>query len=354
MRRTFAALQLVVAAAATHEARPDQLRSDGSCVYPGVCTAPPAKYTKVLPVRPHQQWNINGGFCGAMSVQTSAMSYGAWISQDLVRKANTHGEGHGNAKEGFEVLPTNVAETARNLKLTYDEWDYNSTKPQADRYKAWLKKHLVQGHPVVWFIMCKGDSHVPYPGSNPNGGHFDHIEAVYGIGSNHSLDDLTVYDDDWLLHGSDQDLNYYYRTFASLVDTPAMQGNCKNAQAGVGRNEMYPCVDSQVDYGLAVTGMSVKGSLPVSLDVNIQSEPDVRVGMPPKAIKGTVTVSGLQAGKTYTIYRYGSTAKVPASAPFAGADHTHSFTASGASYKYADPNTFMSNSATYYVASEGS
>ena len=51
----------------------------------------------------------------------------------------------------------------RNLKLHFDEWDYNGTKPQSTKYKQWLKAHLVQGHPVVWFVMCKGDDACPYP-----------------------------------------------------------------------------------------------------------------------------------------------------------------------------------------------
>merc|ERR1712151_1281931 len=100
----------------------------GGCVPPGTCTAPAAAYKVVLPISPRQQWNINGGFCGALSVQVAAMGFGAWISQDLVRKANTHGEGHGDARLGYEVLPSNVYETAKGLKLTADEWDYNSTK----------------------------------------------------------------------------------------------------------------------------------------------------------------------------------------------------------------------------------
>jgi hypothetical protein len=60
-----------------------------------VCVAPATKYSNVLPgVTPRQQWNINGGFCGAVSFQALHLAYGAWISQDLVRKANTHGSGH--------------------------------------------------------------------------------------------------------------------------------------------------------------------------------------------------------------------------------------------------------------------
>ena len=71
----------------------------------------------------------------------------------------------------------NVAYTSKQLRLSHTEWDYTSPKPQVDGYKAYLKAELAAGHPVVFFPMCKGDSHIPYPGSGPNGGKFDHVEV---------------------------------------------------------------------------------------------------------------------------------------------------------------------------------
>lgn len=69
---------------------------------------------------------------------------------------------------------------------------------------------------------------------------------MYGIFSNHSLDDPTAYPDDVVLHTADQDCFPYYRRMGTLEDTPAMDGNCKIARAGWGKNEMYPCIDSHV------------------------------------------------------------------------------------------------------------
>ena len=52
------------------------------------------------------------GFCGAFSVQQGALSAGAWVSQDKVRKANRASSGphnmHGDTTVGFEVMPSNV------------------------------------------------------------------------------------------------------------------------------------------------------------------------------------------------------------------------------------------------------
>eukprot|EP00037_Helgoeca_nana_P015251 m.142598 g.142598 ORF g.142598 m.142598 type:complete len:369 (-) comp22933_c0_seq1:61-1167(-) len=318
------------------------------CVEPGICVAPQTKYSVVLPVTPRQQWNIEGGFCGAMSVQTAHLAFGAWISQDLVRKANTHGVGHCEPGNGCELEPTNIGQTAQNLKLDYDVFDHSQPKPQAAAYKSWMKAHLVKGHPVVWLVMTKGEDACPYAGACPDGGAFSHIEPVWGIFSDHPLNDTTVYDDDWVLHSSDQDLQHYYRKFSSIVDTTAMDGNCAKAQDGFGKNEMYPCINDQVDYGLAINGINGSG-LPTSLAVDSQDEPDTRMGQRAIEMRGTVTVSSLIVGKGYTIYRYTGTEELPT-------DGSHdtpsavklSFTAGNTTHVYEDPIKISSHSATYY------
>lgn len=72
-----------------------------------------------------QYRNINGGFCGAFSIQQSTLAFGGWISQDLIRKANKDQPGpkfmHGDDELGYEVVPSNVAYTAQHLRLAYDE-----------------------------------------------------------------------------------------------------------------------------------------------------------------------------------------------------------------------------------------
>lgn len=230
--------------------------------------------------RPRVQWNINGGFCGSFSLQTVMMTRGAWVSEDLVRKTNIGAPcfGHGNGPNsticnsvndsdcissgplGCEVGPENYAQTCKGLRLDCDIWDYTQPKPQANAYKHWLKSHLVTGTPVVWVPMLKGASNTPYGSrSCPGGGHFNHHEPVLGIGSNRSLNDTTVYDDDWLVHLSDEDeheLVTYYRTFGSLEDGFEMQGNCKHSDAK--RPCAYPCFYDQVTYGIAVKGFSPK------------------------------------------------------------------------------------------------
>ena len=176
MKYTWLAV-VVVEVGALHEWSVDLLQQQqqqqqqqstpGVCVPPGQCEPPTTKYSKIVGgIAPGQQWNINGGFCGAFSVQHAALGAGAWISQDLVRKANRHHSGlhfmHGDRVHGYEVMPSNVAATAAALKLSFEEWDHRQPKPQATAYKRWLKKMLAAGNPVVWFPMCKGDLHMCY------------------------------------------------------------------------------------------------------------------------------------------------------------------------------------------------
>ena len=296
-------------------------------------------------------------------VQQAALSAGAWISQDYVRKANAAFEGpfvmHGNTRLGYEVMPDNVALTVKTLRLSYEEWDYTSKAPQSESYLLWLKKHLAKGSPVVFFPICKGDDHECYAtsedptGACPNHGSTDHVEVMYGLFSKHDLSNIDkVYDSDVIVHTSDQDLHPYYRTLKSLPDTLELQGNCKSAQPGFGKNEMYPCIDSNVTYGVAVSGLDFTSSLPkVSLVVNIDHEPNVRQFQKPVEISGNVTVSGLTEGTSYVLYRYDGTENVPKSVDELNstASFSYPFVADSAIETLAVPDTFSSHSATYFI-----
>ena len=219
--------------------------------------------------------------------------------------------------------------------------------------------------------LCKGDPHRCYPLSCPGGGKVDHVEPIFGIFSNHSLDDPTVYDDDVILHASDQDLEPYYREMRTLEDTAAMEGNCADAQPGFGKNEMYPCVDQNVTYGMAITGLNISSSssssssnsvsfLPVSLDVSGltgEYEPDVRTGEAPVALTATLSIGpGVADEDVVTLYRYGSTADLPGDDSDLAATAEKVATLKGADadadgvLTFTDVDTFQSDSAAYFVA----
>jgi len=294
--------------------------------------------------------------CGSLSLQVMLMGHGAWVSEDLVRKANIGAKcaGHGASADGCEVGPENYAETAEGLRLRYDVWDFlGQPQPQAKAFKAWMKSHLAKREPVMWAPMEQGEyPHQPYgPSSTPGGGAFDHHEPIIGIGSNHDLSDPTVYDDDWLLHFSAQDLMPYYRNFSSLEDGLRMTGNCKEAGTGYPDREAYPCFYEQVAYGLATKGFALDvPTLPVHIDVDRQSEPNIRNREKAVDMHATVTVQNLEAGKSYVLYRYSGFNAFPASDFEQGYEHKTSFTAENESWMYEDPEPFLSSGATYYIA----
>jgi len=326
-------------------------------IYPEISKAPQTKYSKVLPVKGRFQWDESGGFCGSLSIQTMALTHGAWISQDKVRIANRGGLcfGHTDVGGGCEVGPENYGLTARNLKLDFEEWDYSQPAPQAPAFKKWIKSHLVKGSPVMWAPLLKDDKHTLYGRvSVPGNGHFDHHEPIIGIGSNHDLSDPEVYDDDWLVHYSDYDLQPCYRNFSTLEDGPKLEGNCKNVRPGKG--VMYPCFYEEVTYGLAIKGLSMFGvdERPrVHLEVDRPDEPRVRLGYPVAFLRGTVTVKGLTPGRHYVLYRFNSTEALPDGAIIDLLDmrfeRRYRFHAKDETYHFEDPALIRSDSATYYM-----
>eukprot|EP01059_Diplonema_ambulator_P012799 TRINITY_DN23270_c0_g1_i1.p1 TRINITY_DN23270_c0_g1~~TRINITY_DN23270_c0_g1_i1.p1 ORF type:complete len:138 (+),score=54.41 TRINITY_DN23270_c0_g1_i1:172-585(+) len=131
-----------------------------------------------------------------------------------------------------------------------------------------------------------------------------------------------------------------------------MDGNCKNAgTVPGGPNEAYPCIYSQVDYGYAITGNvdPLNVTYPAVLSVDNWKEPNVSEGARAEPVKGTLTMSKLVAGKSYIVYRYNGKENVPRDSNFArNFEHSYTFTASGTTHTFDDPNTFMSNTATFY------
>merc|ERR1712048_1142983 len=170
-------------------------------------------------------------------------------------------------------------------------------------YFKWLKEQLVSGNQVVWFIMWDGEKYPIYHLQAPDGV-YGHVEPVIGIQSNHPLTDLTVYDDDVVVHYNDAGTTTYYKTFESLP------GNWSGKVGDPGRCQKRSDIHGQCigpySFGWAVQGfLDEREGLPLSLHIEPSlSEPDTRTGSSPNQIKGTLTVEGLSAGTKYDIYRW--------------------------------------------------
>ena len=286
---------------------------------------------------PRIQWDDAGGYCGSMSIQEVALGKGVWLSQQKVRDNAAPGGGHDS-----EILATNVEDALRKLKFDFEAFDYKTLPtPQADAYRKWLKRMLVAGHGVFWMIMLEGGHYPVYPGLPY--GFYSHVEPVYGIMTDHPLDDENWYADDYIVHSTDASLQSYYRRFDSL---PAGVNADNTSECGGGYLG-YPCIYEMYGFGYAIKGPADGKAGPnVALTVDSSSEPDTRSGAKPSELHGTLFVSGLTVGKGYNIFRFDSVAD-------AYEDYTkpyHGFVASNTTYSWTDRKTLLSSSATYYRA----
>merc|ERR1719230_1964899 len=131
----------------------------------GLCEKPERKYEWIADIQPGYQWNDAGGYCGSWAVQRATLGKGAWISQQQVRDHTSPGGGHDN-----EILSTNIEEALKNLKISFEGFDYlHEPLPQQDAYAKWLKKQLVAGNAVAWMILWSGQSY-PIYGLKPPAG----------------------------------------------------------------------------------------------------------------------------------------------------------------------------------------
>jgi len=336
------------------------LASASTCVFPGTCSPPDAGDYPFVGGRkyavPRRQWGDSGGFCGALSIQVIGMSYGVYHSQDVIRKQAPVADppGHGNPTEGYEILHSNVEGALQNLHFDYTSWDWeNEPKPQGQAYLSWLKKQLVEGSGVVQFVLCKGDGHNSYgPLTDPVP--YDHVEPFFKIYSRSPLNSTEVNADDIVVHGSDyspdgEDNFGYFRSFDSLLDDKRMEGNCRDAGDGYGKNEMYPCLYNELTYGTSITGVSGSSAddVPVAILVNSTEEADIRENASPEPYEAKVIVDGDDASAKYSVFRFDGLDSFPSAGD--DWDETASFVYTGLpSGTFTDPNNFLSNTSVMY------
>ncbi|KAH8046783.1 hypothetical protein JL721_12308 [Aureococcus anophagefferens] len=327
--------------------------------------------------------DAEGVFGGASAIQAIALSYGVYVSQGVARRAAADGGGHGSPKLGYEILHTNVAGALDKLRFQYEVYD-GPTYPQWRSYLLWLKRRLAGGAPVLWFPMRAGGAHDAYGLANAT---YDVIQPVFGIYSQYALTDASeVFDDDVLAHGSgkgrtrernsqlqrllsrpfstrsgkapDGSANLgYYRRFDTLVDTLYLRGNCSKADDK--RGEAYPCLDVAYDFGVAISGNAAGPSLPVSLALDKDYEPDTDVGdVAALELSATVTVRDVRLNGRYVLFRFdkGNSA-VPSESKdyFDAADWALSFAVAGpngtnatVAYAWEDPHKILSNTTVAY------
>ena len=175
------------------------------------------------------------GYCGEASLQSAALYYGNYISQERARLA-------GGAADTQLLIGVNF-ETAQVFGLNIATWDYNAAAtPQSAAFLNWTRTQIAASRPVLIGV------YLSETGGDPD---YDHIVPVTGI------DGTTLQFND-LFSPSARSL--------SLSTGVTTRSQCVTAAP----TQPYGyCVPKGVDYGVAVVGNrdAAGETFPTSLSV---------------------------------------------------------------------------------------
>lgn len=274
------------------------------------------------------QWINNSGYCGEVSTQMALMKYGSYLSEYDIREiaaiATTNAQ-----KKHFYLVGENDERASKLLKLKAVEWD--NSVADSRKYLAWCKQMVRKGHPVTitvymnfWAFYGELDPDAGFPD-------YDHIVSIAKIESDYDDDE---YHDDDVITMSDHGLYspdvpgppypfpyeapyYFSYTFADFQKT--------RQEANAIRAGIYSLPYSSRSDPLAGNfGVAHAGNLDdcsgcllpvlVASDKNfeapqIEEQSEERPDNMPLGL--VVTVSGLEEGETYNLFRYDDEGKVP-------------------------------------------
>jgi hypothetical protein len=267
------------------------------------------------------------GYCGETSFQTNGIFWGSWISSEYVRTADG----------GSELLiAVNDVTAAKNLKMTYESWNYNAKNPQAPNFIAWLRGHINNGHLVAIGVFEK------LPSGDED---YDHIVPVVGYQYDSSTGATNgIY------------INDLYMSTPRFISASAGVTSRKGCSQSSAPSQPYNyCIPSSVDYGIAFTGIqdTKKETYRMTLQMPSWTEPDWgkedKVNAKPVSFTISASVQGLTVGSDYTILRFDSYSTLPTSGFINGPfTKQFNFTATAATMNFTNFDSFMSNSTIFY------
>ena len=248
--------------------------------------APLSVTTTSLPIPPRLQWDELDGYCGECSIQQAALYFGTYVSQYVCRAII-------NPNQKSQLLvAVNDQTVLTSLRLTSAKFNYNqAANPQFAGYFGWVKQHLALKRPVLIVSYVKGLSDPDY----------DHIMLATGFTSSNST---TYVGTDRLYFNDCYSPSANMRVASTLSDVRRMRVNGAKYEF---------CIPTNICYGTAITGIADTSgaALPVQLKLASWSEPDIMAGAAPATLNATVSVTGLIAGRSYSLYRYNNHLNVP-------------------------------------------
>ena len=315
----------------------------------------PSTFTATNPLPPRVQWSANDGYCGEVSFISAGLYYGQYLSQYDAR-ALAGDNARQNLPSSQLLLGVNDVSAAKAMHLNAAPFD-TAHQGSTESFLTWVKSNVLAGHPVIIGVLMNqyrfyGDTH-----AGAGDADYDHIVMVTGVSSTHPLagpttyysDDILTFNDNGLWTGADPQTTFSY-PFGSFTAT--------RQQANSRTGPVYSLNSDRRNYGIAITGVNDQNreTLPVRLttsaDAEIPGITDNSTTRPPATpVTLTITVSGLNPGSRYTVYRYAGMAEVPDAgfnASAANADQEWTFTASYATHTLT--RTVMSNEIAAYRA----
>ncbi len=266
------------------------------------------------------QWNENNGYCGECCTIAAGLKFGQYFSQyDARAIADTQSPTSKPQVDCQLLLGENDAYTASEMRLNSIEWD-TSTQKSTDDFLVWVKEMITQGNPVS--IGLYTNEYLFYGDTKPNAGQpdYDHIVSVTKIESKYSdgkyhEDDVIYFSDNALWNPPPGPPQYIFSATFGEIQKSRKQANAKDGP-------IYSlCNNSSVgNFGIAITGIMDlhKETFPVRVDTNVNYESPEIVDQSndrpaPMDLDLTVTVSGLEPGVKYILYRYDNEQSVPTS-----------------------------------------
>ena len=253
-------------------------------------------------IPPRYQWNHNYGYCGEVSMISAGLYYGQYLSQYDARAAASNAPQ--NEYRSQLLLGVNDMRAADHMHLAAVAWN-GSSRNEADRFLVWVKQHVELGQPVAIGIYMNQFRF--YGKRNPWAGspQYDHIVPVIGIGS-----DKIMFSDngEW---GSLRHAQYFFTYRFQEFTRTRREANAPNGP-------IYSVASKAPDFGIAVSGVIDRDreTIPVRVATNLNYElPQIAEGSDlrprPEPLVLTVTVSGMQPGAVYNLYRYDSLKAIP-------------------------------------------
>jgi hypothetical protein len=279
---------------------------------------PKDTYSVSNDIPPRLQWNASYGYCGEVSFISAGLYYGQYISQYDAR-AIASDNGPQDKSSSQLLIGVNDTYAATQMHLTYTEWN-TSAETSTNQFLAWVAGEVVAGHPVAIGIYT--NEYLFYGKTNPNAGDpdYDHIVPVTGVASNSPLTnpatyystDIITFNDNGLWTGTPSGQPQYVFSY------PFESFEATRRQANSKTGNVYSVSSDGSNYGIAITGVidQDRETVPVSVATNLNYEkPAIKnrsnARPSPEPLTLTVTVSGLQPGTSYNLYRYNSMASVP-------------------------------------------